>query len=266
MLAQRHGRRHEPGLRAARRAAWRAHEQPGRRDAPPLRRRLHPAGRGRRRRRLGRPGARRGLDARATSYATSSSGSRRSWSPAPGSALPAGPSVDDDPVGAWATQRGRDPGAARRPGERAGSCSPTRTSARCRCPRRSTGSTPPTSSCTPGTWPGPPARTRRSTRRPAGSMYDGMLPMDEMLRASGQYGAPRRRPRGLRPADPAPRVHRPATLTRRPAGGRTTLTRCPRLRAATRYAYLGPAGTFTEQALRSLPGAARGRARARARP
>ncbi|MFD0592457.1 maleylpyruvate isomerase N-terminal domain-containing protein [Catellatospora coxensis] len=37
--------------------------------------------------------------------------------------------------------------------------SPIRTSARCPWTRRSPCSTPPTSSCTPGTWPAPPGRT-----------------------------------------------------------------------------------------------------------
>ena len=65
----------------------------------------------------------------------------------------------------------------------------SRTSARCRSTRRSTCSTPPTCSCTAGTSPAPPARTTGSTRTCAPQMLDGMQPMDEVLRSSGQYGA-----------------------------------------------------------------------------
>ena len=86
--------------------------------------------------------------------------------------LPKGPSVDDDPVAAWATHRDGvqalldDPATAR-------SCCRTRTSERCHWTRRSTGSTPPMSSCTPGTWHGPPARTSASTPPDAPSCSTG---------------------------------------------------------------------------------------------
>ena len=96
----------------------------------------------------------------------------------------------------------------------------------CRWTRRSTASTPPTSSCTPGTWPAPPARTTGSTRvlrRAAGR--------DGADRGAAPVVGPVRRPRAgarrRRRADPADRLHRPrpsarvmATPTGRTAPGR----------------------------------------------
>ena len=44
------------------------------------------------------------------------------------------------------------------------------------------------------------------------AMLEGMLPMDEVLRQSGQYGPRVERPRRRRRADQAARVHRPHPL------------------------------------------------------
>ena len=63
-----------------------------------------------------------------------------------------------------ADPRGCRAGAARRPGHRRSASSRTRTPATCRWTRRSTASTRPTCSCTPGTSPARPARTTPSTR------------------------------------------------------------------------------------------------------
>ena len=102
--------------------------------------------------------------------------------------LERGPSVDDDPVAAWQVHSDAVQRLLDEPGTADQGAHATRTSARCRSTRRSTGSTPPTSSCTPGTWPGRPARTRRWIPRSARELLAGMEPMDEVLRASGQYG------------------------------------------------------------------------------
>ena len=177
-----------------------------RRRAPAGGRRLHRPGA--RRHRLGRAGAGRRAGPRATSYAISSSGSRRSSRAAPGVRLAAGPSVDDDPVAAWQAHSRRGAGAARRPGDRRpGADQPAHRRGPAR-PRRSTGSTPPTSSCTPGTWPAPPARTRRSTPRTCAVMLAGMEPMDEVLPRQRAVRRRGRRCRRRRRADPADRLHR----------------------------------------------------------
>ena len=155
---------------------------------------------------------------RATSSATWSGGSPAS-SPAGGVELPAGPSVTTTRRGMAAPRR-RRAGGARHRGAETVHPPPRRHRP---VATRSTGSTPPTCSCTPGTWPGPPARTPRSTRtsRPAARRH---APDREMLRDSGQYGpavpvpddAPDadrllgfigRDPRGA-PATEAPREHR----------------------------------------------------------
>ena len=126
-------------------------------------------------------------------------------------ALPAGPSVDDDPAGAWTALGRRRPGAPRRPrrvGHRTISHpTPAPPPRRRRSPRSSSA----TSSCTRGTSPGPPGPTRPSTPSRA--------------RHARRHGAPRRdaaRQRPVRPAgrgagrrrraDPADRLHRPPAL------------------------------------------------------
>ena len=99
----------------------------------------------------------------------------------------AGPAPDEDPVAAWLAHADAvqavldDPARPSRPFDdpHMGSC---------RWPDRSTGSTPPTSSCTPGTSPEPPARTTGSTRTSAPSCWPACRAIEEMLRASGQYG------------------------------------------------------------------------------
>jgi hypothetical protein len=72
--------------------------------------------------------------------------------------LPHGPDVDEDPVAAWQTQwlRCRHCWTTRKPHT---DRLPTRTPVSYLSTRRSTASTPPTCSCTPGTWPVPPGRT-----------------------------------------------------------------------------------------------------------
>ena len=79
--------------------------------------------------------------------------------------------------------------------------------------------------------------------------------MDEILRSSGQYGPRVAGARRRRPADPAARRSSAAGPERR---RRHYADRVPRHRPAVRRATptSDPAGTFTEQALRSLPGAA----------
>ena len=94
--------------------------------------------------------------------------------------------------------RRRRPGRARRPGVRRARCSRTGTPAPWPCPRRSTGSTPPTSSCTPGTWPAPPARTTTLDADFCAELLAGMEPIEDLMRQSGQYG-----PRVPVPADAA---------------------------------------------------------------
>ena len=170
VAGQRHGGRRQRGLRQARQDAGRWRRLMPRRAAP-----------------RGRPGVftdrvrgTRDWDAPAPVDRVDGprrrrppgrAGSPASWRRAPASRLPAGPAVDDDPVGAWQVHADAVQARARRPGDRDAVVLAPRTSARCRCPRRSTSSTPPTSSCTPGTSPAPPARTRPSTPTSAPSCW-----------------------------------------------------------------------------------------------
>ena len=68
---------------------------------------------------------------------------------------------------AWEHHARGGAGRARRPGQRDRDVRPPAPAARCRSPRRSRSSTRTTSSCTPGTSPAPPGRTTGSTRSAA---------------------------------------------------------------------------------------------------
>ena len=136
------------------------------------------------------------------------------------------PSPNEDPAGAWDAHADRRTGAPRRPreGRRRLHQPAHRLDAARR--RRSTASTPPTCSCTPGTWPEPPARTTarpRAVRGDAGR--DGAArraPPELRPVRSGRPGA-----RGCRPSDATARVHRPRSrLGARDAAVTPTLHKC----------------------------------------
>ena len=253
LAGQRHGGRRQRGLRQARRAARRRrrltwHPHP-RRD-PAERHRLvagrSPTGSAATRR-LGRAGAGRRAGRPATSSATSSSGSPASWPWAPTSGCP--------PARRSTTTRSA-PGRVHADGVQAVLDDPATADAdvlqpahrhACRCARRSTGSTPPTSSCTPGTSPAPPARTRRLDADFCAELLAGMEPIEELharrpastARASPSPTTPTPRtgcsassaatPPGalLRPVQPA----RGGTAGRRRAGRRSPRRRWPPRRA-----------------------------------
>src|SRR3954447_20743183 len=95
---------------------------------------------------------------------------------ASGLVLDRGPSPEEDPVAAWqvhadAVQQLLDGPEAATPFRHPMGGGLPRSGpgwwGSCRSRTRSTGSTPPTCSCTPGTWPAPPVRTNGSTLRPA---------------------------------------------------------------------------------------------------
>ena len=133
------------------------------------------------------PGAGRRAGSPATSSATSSSGSRRSSTGATGITLPAGPSVDDDPVGAWRTQTDAvqalldDPATADREHDLP------------HIGRMSLGQAIDmiyTGDVFLHRWDLARATGQDETLDPdkCAEMLEGMLPMDEVLRQSGQYG------------------------------------------------------------------------------
>ena len=109
----------------------------------------------------------------------------------------------EDPVAAWQAHAAAVQALLDGPGHRRPAASATRMlgehAAR---RRRSTGSTRPTSSCTPGTWPAPPARTTGSTRSSAPSCWPGW---SRSRSCSGRRAstAPACRFAGRRPAGPA---------------------------------------------------------------
>src|SRR3954453_1997465 len=104
----------------------------------------------------------------ATSYGISSTGSRRSSPTAPTSSCRSvrRSTTTRSPRGSTTHERYRRSSTTRR---RPAARSPTRGCPRCRWTRRSRGSTPTMSSCTPGTWPERPGRTSGSTRTGAAS-------------------------------------------------------------------------------------------------
>jgi uncharacterized protein (TIGR03086 family) len=124
--------------------------------------------------------------------------------------LPAGPTVDDDPVGAWATQRDAIQALLDDPGTEA-----------LVLKDRHVGEVPVPEAIdrfyTPDvfmhTWDLARATGQDETldAEICRQMYEGMLPMDDMLRASGQYG-----PRVDVPADSDPQTLLLAFIGRRP--------------------------------------------------
>ena len=87
--------------------------------------------------------------------------------------LPPGPSVDDDPVGAWQAQCDAVQAVLDDPETADRSLSNPHIGEVPLDRGDRPGSTPPTCSCTPGTWPAPPARTTGSTPSSAPRCWPG---------------------------------------------------------------------------------------------
>ena len=193
------------GLRRPRRAARgeavapRPRTSPGSRAIPsrPPRstapsRRPSPTGSGASPRGVGRPRARWRSGRHATSYATSWSGSRRSSPAAPTSSCTPGPSVDDDPVAAWEHHAAAvqevldDPATADRT-----FAHPTLPE----MPLAQAISRFYTNDVFMHTWDLARATGQddRLDEDQCRQLFEGMQPMDEVLRQSGQYGAEGRR-------------------------------------------------------------------------
>ena len=123
----------------------------------------------------------------ATSSATSSSGSRLPRLGCRGASCRRRPSVDEDPVGRLARPSRRRPGAPRRPGHCRTGCCPTRTPATCRSEAVDRFYT---ADVFMHTWDLARATGQDETldEEMCRTLYEGMLPMEEVLRASGQFG------------------------------------------------------------------------------
>ena len=165
---------------------------------------------------VGRPVPGRRAGPPATWCATSSSGSRPSSPRGRTCDLPAGPSVDDDPAGAWHHLQREVQAHPRRPGVGGPGAQQPAHRRRPAARRPSPSSSPATSSCTPGTWPAPPARTTPSTRSAARRCWPGMEPIEGLMRGSGQYGAAGRGTGRRGRADQDAGIHRPRSRVEAP--------------------------------------------------
>ena len=128
-----------------------------------------------------------------------------------------GPSVDDDPVAAWQVHSDAVQALLDDPATPAQGARPTRTSATCRCDEAVDRFY--TADVFMHTWDLARATGQDETldAEKCAELLAGMEPMDDMLRASGQYGPRVEVPERRRRTDPAARVHREGPLARRVA-------------------------------------------------